>query len=64
MPERVVNKKLCWRIVRTKKYVVIVDVLDTEDIKPKHAVGKRASDGMFKHLMVMKQHQPNFPMVV
>ena len=53
MPEGVVNKKLCWWIDRTKKYVVVLNVLDTEDIKLKHAVEKRASDGIFKNLIIM-----------
>ena len=33
----------------TKKNVVVLTVLGTEDLKAKHAVEKRASDGMFKH---------------
>ena len=36
----------------------------TEDLKPKRAVEKRASDGMFKHLMVMVIHKPIFPLRV
>ena len=35
----------------TKKHAVVRNVLDTEDLKPEHAVDLRASDGMFKHLI-------------
>ena len=36
-----------------KKYVVVLTVLITEDLKPKHVVGKRVSLGMFKYLMLI-----------
>ena len=50
--------------IRTKKYVVVLSVLDTEGIKRKHAVGKRARDGIIKHLGVMMKHLPIIPMLV
>lgn len=40
-------------MILTKKSVVVLSVLDTEDLKQKHAVEKRASDGMLKHLRNM-----------
>ena len=42
----------------TKKYVVVRNVRDTEEIKQKHGVEIRASDGMFKHLTVMRESRP------
>ena len=39
--------------IGTKKYAVVLTVMDTEDIKLRHAVDILASDGMFKHLMSM-----------
>ena len=35
----------------TKKSVVVLSVMDTEECKPKHALEKRARDGMLTHLM-------------
>ena len=48
----------------TKKYVVVGNALDTEEFKPKRVVEKRASDGMFKHLMsIINNHQRNLMLV-
>ena len=41
---------------------MILTVMDTEEVKPKHAVEKRARDGMFKHLKSMIMIQQNTPM--
>ena len=41
--------------MKLKKYVVVRDVLNTEDFKPEHAVDIRASDGMLKHLIFMRR---------
>ena len=35
----------------TKKSVVVLNVMGTEDLKPKRVVAKRASDGMLTHLI-------------
>ena len=43
-------------ITHLKKYVVVLSVRDTEDIKQKHVVDIHASDGMFKHLINMVTH--------
>ena len=40
-----------------QRYVVVRSVLDTEDTKQKHGVEKRASDGMFKHLIIIVTRQ-------
>ena len=48
----------------TKKHVVVRNVLDTEDLKPEHAVDLRASDGMFKHLIVIHTRHSRNPIQV
>ena len=50
--------------MKTKKCVVVLNVLDTEDLKPKHAAEKRASDGILKHLKRMIIRQNSTPMRV
>ena len=48
----------------SKKYVVVLTVLDTEGLKPKPAVGKPARNGMIKHLMNMVTRHLRNPMLV
>ena len=43
---------------KIKKYVVVLIVLDTEDLKQKHALEEHASDGMPKYLKLMLKRQP------
>ena len=38
------------KMLKTKKYVAVNNVLDTEDIKPKQKKDIRAKDGICKHL--------------
>ena len=43
---------------------MVLTVLDTEDIKPKHVLGKRANDGMFKRLkLILTGHLRNLMLV-